>query len=562
MTLSARAALVEACLGILLLLGLLQRRAKMGYKDHLAAMQSQLQKRSRKSLSVTHIGLASLCSPKGLTSDIFNDHRRSLENNFCTQKESLTAALHRTSLFAKVNPSKVKFAQKENSLHDSQHPTHPFSHRQHNAHPSRRDTGAVSVLEVITTATDAGTAHKLVALRHCPSSPCDSAAAAADALVSLNDSTTPAVTMDATADAHVSLQETAKVSLTSPHESSALIENVLASHSAPQNLSTMERPFFSPVTAPQLWLPGSSNEGEVSQSKPVYQRLLENQQQRDSRLKDIESEIAIRKSQLVALQSTRKVVFSKKKEDSSDQKNLLTSAAFMPLSEEEEEEVHGVLNGGNRHQILVQHEPSNIYLSRAALQCLRPGAWLNDEVINVYMELLKERERREQKGYLKCHFFNSFFFNKLYKDAHSYDFKAVRRWTTQRKIGYSLLECDKIFVPIHKDIHWCLAVINVREKKLQYLDSLHGNDGNVLHALARYIKDEAKDKGAEDVDTGSWHLDCPNDIPEQMNGCDCGMFMIKYADFLSRGNELKFTQDHMEYFRKRTVLELLQLKAK
>ena len=104
--------------------------------------------------------------------------------------------------------------------------------------------------------------------------------------------------------------------------------------------------------------------------------------------------------------------------------------------------------------------------------------------------------------------------SQLYKDAHSYDYKSVRRWTTPKKLGYSLLECEKvlmcnvyglelkwkcnidiyiawitdsiisqIFVPIHQDIHWCLAVINVHEKKIQYLDSLGGHDENVLHVL-------------------------------------------------------------------------------
>ncbi|KAI5055710.1 hypothetical protein GOP47_0029231 [Adiantum capillus-veneris] len=35
------------------------------------------------------------------------------------------------------------------------------------------------------------------------------------------------------------------------------------------------------------------------------------------------------------------------------------------------------------HEVLVQHEASNIDLSRATLQCLKPGEWLNDEVLNL-----------------------------------------------------------------------------------------------------------------------------------------------------------------------------------
>lgn len=35
------------------------------------------------------------------------------------------------------------------------------------------------------------------------------------------------------------------------------------------------------------------------------------------------------------------------------------------------------------------------------------------QVINLYMELLKEREVQEPKKFLKCHFFNTFFYNKV-----------------------------------------------------------------------------------------------------------------------------------------------------
>lgn len=34
-------------------------------------------------------------------------------------------------------------------------------------------------------------------------------------------------------------------------------------------------------------------------------------------------------------------------------------------------------------------------------------------MINLYLELLKEREQREPKKFLKCHFFNTFFYKKV-----------------------------------------------------------------------------------------------------------------------------------------------------
>ncbi|XP_020407959.1 sentrin-specific protease 2 isoform X1 [Zea mays] len=182
------------------------------------------------------------------------------------------------------------------------------------------------------------------------------------------------------------------------------------------------------------------------------------------------------------------------------------------------------------------------------------------EVINLYLELLKEREKREPNRFLKCHFFNTFFYKKLACGKNGYDYKSVKRWTSQRKLGYELIECDKIFVPVHKDVHWCLAIINVKENFFQYLDSLGGMDHNVPKVLARYISEEVKDKSNRVINTSLWHEELV-DIPLQRNGWDCGMFMLKYIDFHSRGLPLSFSQEHMEYFRKRTAKEILRLRA-
>ncbi|KAD4178559.1 hypothetical protein E3N88_27150 [Mikania micrantha] len=234
---------------------------------------------------------------------------------------------------------------------------------------------------------------------------------------------------------------------------------------------------------------------------------------------------------------------------------------FRPLTEEEQEMIYKALSYSSRNEVLVTHANSNISITGEVLQCLSPQALLNDEVINVYLELLKERENRKPKKFIKCHFFNTFFYKKLISGHTGYDYKSVSRWTTQKKLGYSLLECDKIFVPIHKEMHWCLAVINKKEEKFQYLDSLGGADEKVLRMLAKYITDEVKDKTGECIDVASWEQEFVTDLPGQENGYDCGMFMIKYADFYSRGIGLCFSQEHMPYFRLRTAREILKLRA-
>ncbi|XP_060174060.1 putative ubiquitin-like-specific protease 1B [Lycium barbarum] len=288
---------------------------------------------------------------------------------------------------------------------------------------------------------------------------------------------------------------------------------------------------------------------------PLYKKLLGSVEKISDKLKRIQFQIGYNEKRL----ETSRLLRPQKKGEKV--KEDVVEEAFVPLTEEEEDEVSRAFSKSNWRRVLVNHENSNIDITGEKLQCLRPGQWLNDEVINVYLELLKEREKREPQKFLKCHFFNTFFYKKLISGQGGYNYQSVRRWTSQRKLGYSLLECDKIFVPIHKEIHWCLAVINKKEEKFQYLDSLRGRDSNVLKVLARYFVDEVKDKSGKHIDVSSWEQEFVEDLPVQKNGYDCGVFMIKNADFYSRDIGLCFNQEHMPYFRLRTAKELLRLKA-
>ncbi|GMH29304.1 hypothetical protein Nepgr_031147 [Nepenthes gracilis] len=285
---------------------------------------------------------------------------------------------------------------------------------------------------------------------------------------------------------------------------------------------------------------------------PLYKKLLESPGIKNSKLSALQFQINFSEKKLLSLFSSRPV--KKPEED-------VLREPFVPLTKDEEKEVARIFSDSNRRKVLVTHPDSNIQVTVQAFQCLRQGAWLNDEVINLYLELLKERERREPKRFLKCHFFNTFFYKKLTGGRNGYDYKSVRRWTTQKKLGYGLIECDKIFVPIHQEVHWCLAVINKKDEKLQYLDSLKGRDKRVLKVLAKYYVDEVKDKNSQDIDVSFWEHEYVEDLPLQENGSDCGVFMIKYADFYSRGPVLRFSQENMPYFRLRTAKEILRLRA-
>ncbi|XP_061999000.1 ubiquitin-like-specific protease 1A [Rosa rugosa] len=231
---------------------------------------------------------------------------------------------------------------------------------------------------------------------------------------------------------------------------------------------------------------------------------------------------------------------------------------FIPLTDEEHDAVEKAFSSAD-DEVLVTDKSLNIKITGENFRCLKPRAWLNDEVINVYLKLLKEREKRDPNKFLKCHFFSTFFYKKLINEGKVYN--SVRRWTSKHNLGYSLIDCDKIFVPIHKGDHWCLAVINKADQKFQYLDSRKGKDEEVMEVLAKYYVDELKDKSEEEIDVSFWKREFVKDLPEDFNRFDCGMFMIKYADYYSKGSELCFNQDDMPHFRLKTAKEILQLRA-
>ena len=89
----------------------------------------------------------------------------------------------------------------------------------------------------------------------------------------------------------------------------------------------------------------------------------------------------------------------------------------------------------------------------ACLHCDRSrgvGPACRSQVINFYLALLQDRELALNGKQPRVHFHNTFFYNKLFADSGEYNFKAVQRWTSEKKLGYSILDCDLVVIPVHQ----------------------------------------------------------------------------------------------------------------
>uniref|UniRef100_A0A667YCT6 SUMO specific peptidase 5 n=1 Tax=Myripristis murdjan TaxID=586833 RepID=A0A667YCT6_9TELE len=159
------------------------------------------------------------------------------------------------------------------------------------------------------------------------------------------------------------------------------------------------------------------------------------------------------------------------------------------------------------------------------LSTLANQNWLNDQVMNMYGELITE------SAHHKVHFLNSFFHRQLVTKGY----EGVKRWT--KKVD--LFSKSLLLVPIHLEVHWCLVTADTVKKKICLYDS----QGNVLQKVAKV--------------TGRciWL-----GIPQQTNENDCGVFVLEYCRCLALEKPLQFSQRDIPSIRKRIYKELCDCK--
>ncbi|KAG7443142.1 cysteine proteinase [Guyanagaster necrorhizus] len=97
-----------------------------------------------------------------------------------------------------------------------------------------------------------------------------------------------------------------------------------------------------------------------------------------------------------------------------------------------------------------------VNLSKSDLNRLRPGEYLNDNLIELGLKMWHSRLERENPGLANdIYVFSSFFYKKLSVKNSDEGYNAVRRWTSKTDIFAK----KYIIVPINENFHWYLAII-------------------------------------------------------------------------------------------------------
>lgn len=175
------------------------------------------------------------------------------------------------------------------------------------------------------------------------------------------------------------------------------------------------------------------------------------------------------------------------------------------------------------------------------LGTLEDQNWLNDQIINMYGELIMDVAEQ------KVHFFNSFFYKQLV--AKGYD--GVKRWTKKADLFSKWL----LLIPIHLEIHWSLITVTMATKTINYYDSQGIVFRNTTNNIMKYLQSEAREKKQAAFQKG-WKTSIIKGIPQQKNDSDCGVFVLEYCRRLSLKQPLLFSQNNMPQIRKRIYKEL------
>jgi Ulp1 family protease len=175
---------------------------------------------------------------------------------------------------------------------------------------------------------------------------------------------------------------------------------------------------------------------------------------------------------------------------------------------------------------------------------LRRATWLNDEIVNGFLNYLAHRFVDEK--YL---FLNTFFVPTLIR-KNGYEYDNVKTWTRGAKLSQKVFRADiqsvfqlrRIFVPLHEErrAHWTMAVIDIENECIYYMDSLAAQRvPRECEVLKRWLADECRDKAPQfrpRTDFSVWPIEVVLDNAIQLNAVDCGVFTCAFAYVMALPN--------------------------
>lgn len=193
-----------------------------------------------------------------------------------------------------------------------------------------------------------------------------------------------------------------------------------------------------------------------------------------------------------------------------------------------------------------------VKLTVAKFKCMEQSNMLNDEVINLFLELVKMQS--------DVYIFSTLFYAKLCESGKC-RYKNVAKWTTNRRKNVDIFQRRMILFPINDSGNrWTLAAADVAEMTITYYDSLKGDGTHHMKNILKYDRREYKSKKKKVLNKAEWVLKNVSNVPVEENGVDCGVFMCIFALCIAFQYEPVFDQTDIPYMRSCIACSLLARK--
>lgn len=219
-------------------------------------------------------------------------------------------------------------------------------------------------------------------------------------------------------------------------------------------------------------------------------------------------------------------------------RDVLLEVRETPVSKDDKDMLYEVMaRAKNNHDDTLVIMKFDMNMTQGELNALKGRNWLNDGVINFYLEMLNDRETKKPIGE-RSYAMSSFFFNKLSIDptANGYNFDAVIRWFQ----NVDMYTIRKFFFPINvTNAHWYFVEIDFDKRQITSYDSLRGARHEFeVNTTLRWVGDMKKHlrTNAEQMksarawileeDESAWTVNGKGTFPVQKDGHNCGVFTV------------------------------------
>ena len=101
----------------------------------------------------------------------------------------------------------------------------------------------------------------------------------------------------------------------------------------------------------------------------------------------------------------------------------------------------------SNEKVIIRNEKANYNLVRGSLDRLKPGQWLNDDIINAYVGLINQRTAAS--GLKNVFIMNTFFFTMLEDMARRQDYSFVKLQRIIKRSKVDLQDFRLVIIPIN-----------------------------------------------------------------------------------------------------------------